>query len=69
MGSDKIDYEVLCSEGPRNAFLLADPLKNVYGHFYHVREPETRSLFMGFWEFVQCAWRWTTRHVYFQVRG
>eukprot|EP00873_Tetraselmis_striata_P002029 jgi/Tetstr1/422293/TSEL_013137.t1 len=50
--------EVLCSEGKVNRFMSADDSKNIYGNQYHVREPETRKLKMGFKEFADCVRLW-----------
>ncbi|KAK9814645.1 hypothetical protein WJX72_009229 [[Myrmecia] bisecta] len=66
MGTKHKTWRILCSKGTRHAFLEYDASKNIYGSEYHVREPETQRLEMGFWEFAQCARNWTTRKVFFK---
>jgi hypothetical protein len=69
VGGECRDFTVLCSEGKHNRFLECDDNKNIHASNYHVREPETQRLKMGFGEFAQCARKWTTRHAFFKVRG
>ena len=59
---------VLCSDSRRCRFVEYDDLKNVYGSYYHVREPETQRLEMTFPEFVQCTQRWQSRRLLLKVR-
>ncbi len=59
---------VLCSDSRRQRFYEYDELKNVYGCYYHVREPETQRLEMTFPEFVQCSQRWQARRLLLKVR-
>lgn len=56
---------VSCSMDKKNRFVHIDAGKNVYGSFYHVREPETIPLdsLTSFKDFADCAGKWTERHV------
>ena len=58
-------FEVLCSMDGRNRFMDLDRGKNVYGSYYHVREPETIVLedIKGFEDFEDCARNWNKKHV------
>ncbi|UPR02111.1 JmjC domain-containing protein [Chloropicon primus] len=66
---DEEDVEVLCSMDGANRFVRLDGGKNVYGSFYHVREPETIGLgdVTTFGEFVDCAKKWKQKHVHARV--
>lgn len=61
------NIQVMCSEPKRNRFIKADPIKNIYGSMYHVREPETRLLAMTISELIDCASTWTQRRVYASI--
>ncbi|KAK9832042.1 hypothetical protein WJX81_001230 [Elliptochloris bilobata] len=51
----------LCAPAQRAAVLCADAAKNVYGGLYHVREPESQALAMGFGEAAECIAAWQER--------
>ncbi|GAB4818813.1 hypothetical protein N2152v2_005859 [Parachlorella kessleri] len=59
---------VLCSDARRCRFMEYEELKNVYGSYYHVREPETQRLEMTFPEFVQCTQRWQSRRLLLKAK-
>lgn len=60
-------WTVLCSTQKHNSFIETDTAKNVFGSYYHVREPQTQELQMTFAEYAECAQKWTTRTVLFKV--
>ena len=55
VGAQRAAVDVLCSDERADAFLEHDADKNVYGSFYHIREPSTRHLSMGFGDFAGCS--------------
>lgn len=59
--------QVLCSDSRRHRFFEYDAARNVYGGYYHVREPETQRLEMSLPEFVQCSQRWQARKLFLKV--
>ena len=59
---------MLCSDERVDVFLEHDPEKNVYGSMYHVREPSTRHLRMGFPEFAGCLITWKSKKLLVRVR-
>lgn len=60
-------WEVLCSLQKHNAFIDTATGKNIFGSYYHVREPQTQKLLMTFGEYAQCAKQWTSKKVMFKV--
>lgn len=60
-------WTVLCSTQKHNLFMETDTEKNVFGSYYHIREPQTQELQMTFAEYAECAKKWTTRKVLFKV--
>ena len=68
MNSKEQEWNVFCSDARRNAFLIGDLSRNVYGSHYHVREPETQRLTMTFPGFAQSLLAWQTRKLLLQVR-
>ena len=60
-------WSVLCSAQKHNLFIETDLDKNVFGSYYHIREPQTQQLHMTFAEYAQCATTWTTKKVMFKV--
>lgn len=60
--------DVLCSDERADAFLEHDSNKNVYGSFYHIREPSTRHLSMSFHDFAGCLTAWTSKKLLVRVR-
>lgn len=48
--------------------MSADDSKNIYGNQYHVREPETRKLKMGFKEFADCVRLWQEDTLFVSVK-
>ena len=65
-GLRKVD--VLCAEERSSAYLDHDSEKNIYGSFYHVREPKTRKLPMTVPEFVGCLTSWSSKKLLLKVR-
>ncbi|DBA69067.1 TPA: hypothetical protein ACH3X2_013228 [Trebouxia sp. C0005] len=59
-------WEVLCSLQKHNAFIDTATGKNIFGSYYHVREPQTQKLLMTFGEYAQCAKQWTSKKVMFK---
>ena len=59
--------EVLCAEEESSAYLEHDPEKNVFGSYYHVREPKTRRLPMTFPDFAACLTTWTSKKLLLKV--
>ena len=64
-GQRKVD--VLCAEERSSAYLDHDSEKNIYGSFYHVREPKTRKLPMTAPEFVACLTSWSSKKLLLKV--
>ena len=60
-------HRVLANDSHLDRFVPCDDAKNVYGSFYHVREPETQRMEMSVADFAQCATTWTTRKLYLDV--
>jgi hypothetical protein len=58
---------VLSSEEKSSAYLEHDESRNVFGSFYHVREPATQRLPMRFCEFADCLGSWKTRKAFVRV--
>ncbi|KAL3143189.1 hypothetical protein ABBQ38_002046 [Trebouxia sp. C0009 RCD-2024] len=59
-------WSVLCSTQKHNLFIETDLDKNVFGSYYHIREPQNQQLQMTFAEYAQCAKTWTTKKVCFK---
>ena len=60
---------VLCSTPGRSRFIECHDASNVFGSFYHVREPESQRLEMGWREFLQCTQKWRSRPLYLKVNA
>ena len=56
---------ISCSMDKNNRFYSLDASKNIYGSFYHVREPENVSLenVTSFSDFYDCVCNWSHKHV------
>ena len=68
-GLQRKAVDVLCADERADAFLEHEPNKNVYGSFYHVREPSTRHLPMAFPDFAGCLASWTSKKLLVRVRA
>jgi hypothetical protein len=60
---------VLCSTPGRSRFIECHDASNTFGSFYHVREPESQRLEMGWREFLQCTQKWRSRPLYLKVKA
>jgi len=60
-------FNVMVNEADADRFVDYDASKNVFGSFYHIREPETGRMEMDIPEFVTCANTWTARKLYFDT--
>ena len=63
--SKKVD--VLCAEERSSAYLDHDVDKNIFGSFYHVREPKTRRLPLTVPDFAVCLKTWTSKKLLLKV--
>ena len=68
-GAQRAAVDVLCSDERADAFLEHDADKNVYGSFYHIREPSTRHLSMSFRDFAGCLTSWASKKLLVRVRA
>lgn len=59
--------DVLCAEERSSAYLDHDAEKNIFGSFYHVREPKTRKLPMTLPEFAACLRSWASKKLLLKV--
>ena len=59
--------DVLCAEERSSAYLNHDLDKNIFGSFYHVREPKTRRLPMTVPDFAVCLKTWTSKKLLLKV--
>lgn len=66
MTQDKA-WTVFCSTQKHNLFIETDTDINVFGSYYHIREPQTQKLQMTFAEYAACAKTWTAKKVLFKV--
>ena len=66
-GVQRRAVDVLCSDERADAFLECDLEKNVYGSFYHIREPSTRHLSMSLGDFAGCLTSWTSKKLLVRV--
>lgn len=62
-------WSVRCSAQKANSFTFTNMDKNIFGSYYHIREPKTRQLQMTFREYAQCAKHWTTSKILFKVHS
>ena len=60
-------WTVFCSDQKHNLFIETDTDKNIFGSYYHIREPQTQMLQMTFAEYADCTRTWTARKVLFKV--
>ena len=60
-------WEILCSLQNHNAFIETATCNNIFGSYYHVREPQTQKLSMTFGEYAHCAKQWTSKKLIFKV--
>jgi len=60
-------WDALVSAADKNRFISYSEGKNVFGSYYHVREPETERMPTSLREFVQCARTWTTRRIFLKA--
>ena len=58
---------MLCAEERSSAYLEHDLDKNIFGSFYHVREPKTRRLPMTVPDFAVCLTSWTSKKLLLKV--
>lgn len=66
MTQDQV-WTVFCSAQQHNLFIETDTDINVFGSYYHIREPQTQQLQMTFAEYADCAKSWTAKKVLFKV--
>ncbi|KAL0039566.1 hypothetical protein WJX77_002084 [Trebouxia sp. C0004] len=59
-------WGILCSLQKHNAFIETATGKNIFGSYYHVREPQTLKLSMTFGEYTQCAKQWSSKGIMFK---
>ena len=60
-------FDMLCAEERSSAYLDHDLEKNIFGSFYHVREPKTRRLPMTVADFAVCLASWTSKKLLLKV--
>ena len=66
MTQDQV-WTVFCSAQKHKLFIETDMNSNVFGSYYHIREPQTQSLQMTFAEYADCTRTWTAKKVLFKV--
>lgn len=67
MAHEQHCWTVLCSDHNRNAFVRCIARNNIFGSYYHIREPETQQLQMQFCDFAACAAKWKSKTALFDV--
>ena len=67
MAHEQHCWTVLCSDHNRNAFIRCIDRNNIFGSYYHIREPETQQLQMQFYDYAECAAKWESKTALFNV--
>ncbi len=65
--STRENAETWYTDGQKSIIMPYNPVKNIYGSIYHVREPESVRLDIPLKDALEAAGQWTHRKLFSRV--